>query len=60
MNILDVAFVEELVDACQYFWEAGWGEYHAGNISYLLSDDEFDQSICRCRHLLMLPLIQLA
>ena len=24
MNILDVAFVEELVDACQYFWEAGW------------------------------------
>ena len=43
MNILDVAFVEELVDACQYFWEAGWGEYHAGNISYLLSDDEFDQ-----------------
>ena len=43
MNILDVEFVEELVDACQYFWEAGWGEYHAGNISYLLSDAEVDQ-----------------
>ena len=43
MNILDVEFIEELVDACQYFWEAGWGEYHAGNISYLLSDAEMDQ-----------------
>ena len=30
MSILDVEFVEELVDACQYFWSAGWGEYHAG------------------------------
>ena len=43
MNILDVEIIEELVDACQYFWEAGWGEYHAGNISYLLSDAEMDQ-----------------
>lgn len=43
MDILDVEFVEELVDACQYFWEAGWGEFHAGNISYLLSEEETDQ-----------------
>ena len=43
MNILDVEFVEELVDACEYFWKAGWGEFHAGNISYLLSDDEYEQ-----------------
>ena len=40
MSILDVEFVEELVDACQYFWSAGWGEYHAGNISYLLDESE--------------------
>ena len=35
MSILDVEFVEELVDACQYFWSAGWGEYHAGNIRHI-------------------------
>ena len=39
MEIQDVEFVEELVDACQYFWEAGWGEFHAGDISYLLSEE---------------------
>lgn len=43
MNILNVEFVSELVDACHYFWEAGWGEYHAGNISYLLDDDEIKE-----------------
>lgn len=43
MNILDVDFVQDLVDACQYFWEAGWGEFHAGNISYLLSEEELKQ-----------------
>lgn len=40
MSILKVDFMEELVDACHYFWKAGWGEFHAGNISYLLSEDE--------------------
>ena len=40
MNIKEVDFVEELLDACEYFWSAGWGEFHAGNISYLLSDEE--------------------
>lgn len=43
MNILDVEFVEELVEACQYFWKAGWGEFHAGNISYLLDENEIKQ-----------------
>ena len=43
MSIIDVEFVEDLVEACEYFWSAGWGECHAGNISYLLDDDELSQ-----------------
>jgi rhamnulose-1-phosphate aldolase len=43
MSIIEVDFVADLVDACQYFWSAGWGEYHAGNISYLLDDNELNQ-----------------
>ena len=43
MSILNVEFVQDIVDACQYFWEAGWGEFHAGNISYLLDENEQEQ-----------------
>ena len=49
MNILDVAFVEELVDACQYFWEAGWGEYHAGKDVYKRQDELSECGYVECR-----------
>ena len=31
---------EEAITSCHYFWQAGWGEFHAGNLTYLLDDDE--------------------
>ncbi|MBR2577489.1 MAG: rhamnulose-1-phosphate aldolase [Erysipelotrichaceae bacterium] len=40
MDIINIEWVSELVEACNYFWEAGWGECHAGNISYLLDEKE--------------------
>lgn len=43
MSILKINFMEDIVDACAYFWKAGWGEFHAGNISYLLSEEELQQ-----------------
>ena len=39
-GILDLPLMREAVTSCHYFWEAGWGECHAGNMSYLLSDDD--------------------
>lgn len=35
--------MQETVESCHYFWQAGWGENHAGNISYLLSDEGIAQ-----------------
>lgn len=46
-----MAFVETIestelmrtaVDSCHYFWQAGWGEFHAGNLSYLLDGQEIE------------------
>ena len=34
--IQDCDLMKEAVASCHYFWEAGWGECHAGNMSYLL------------------------
>ena len=39
-SILDTPLLKEAVTSCHYFWEAGWGEFHAGNLSYLLSEEE--------------------
>lgn len=39
-SIMTIPFMEEIIESCHYFWEAGWGEFHAGNVSYLLSDEE--------------------
>ena len=39
-GILGLPLMREAVTSCHYFWEAGWGECHAGNMSYLLSDDD--------------------
>ena len=39
-SILDTPLLKEAVASCHYFWEAGWGEFHAGNLSYLLSEEE--------------------
>lgn len=38
MNIL-----EEIGNITFQMWQKGWDEYNAGNISYLLSDDEVDE-----------------
>lgn len=43
MDILKLEFMENIIEACHYFWKAGWGEFHAGNISYLLDEEETKQ-----------------
>lgn len=40
MNILETEFMKEAIESCHYFWKAGWGENHAGNLTYLLSEAE--------------------
>lgn len=42
-KINEIEFMNDLIEACYGFWSAGWGEFHAGNISYLLSDKEMDE-----------------
>ena len=37
-GLLDLPFMKEAVTSCHLFWEMGWGECHAGNMSYLLDD----------------------
>lgn len=39
-HILEAPFMQEAMEACHYFWQAGWGENHAGNLTYLLSIEE--------------------
>lgn len=39
-TITDIPLMQEAVESCHYFWKAGWGEFHAGNLSYLLSEEE--------------------
>jgi len=41
--IQDCDLMKEAVASCHYFWEAGWGECHAGNMSYLLHEDDIDE-----------------
>lgn len=40
MQILDAAFMQDAMETCHYIWRAGWGENHAGNLTYLLSEEE--------------------
>lgn len=41
-QIENASFLYEAIETCAYFWEAGWGENHAGNLSYLLADEELE------------------
>lgn len=45
MDVLKTEFMEEAIESCYYFWQAGWGENHAGNLTYLLSEEEI--AICQ-------------
>ena len=49
-------FMEEAVESCRYFWEAGWGENHAGNLSYLLSEDEVNTWLSQSNILNSIPI----
>lgn len=39
----ELPFLNEIVEACTGIFQAGWGENHAGNISFLLTQEEVDQ-----------------
>lgn len=38
-KFINSALLSEAMETCHYFWQAGWGEFHAGNLSYLLSEE---------------------
>ena len=40
MKIVELSCVRECIDMCRNAWNLGWHEYHAGNISYRLTDEE--------------------
>ncbi|MBY4798240.1 rhamnulose-1-phosphate aldolase [Collinsella sp. AGMB00827] len=42
-KIEESKLLKKAVFSCHYFWQAGWGEFHAGNLSYLLSAEEMNQ-----------------
>lgn len=40
MDLLKTAFMREAMECCHSLWRAGWGENHAGNLTYLLTEEE--------------------
>ena len=42
-SIEDSPLIKEAIASCHYYWKAGWGEFHAGNLSYLLDEGELAQ-----------------
>lgn len=38
VKILESELLQEAMEICHYFWQSGWGEFHAGNMSYLLDE----------------------
>ena len=55
-RVMKAPFMEEAVESCRYFWEAGWGENHAGNLSYLLSEDEVNTWLSQSNILNSIPI----
>lgn len=39
-NVLEIPMVRSIADMCNIIYEAGWGEFHAGNLSYILEEEE--------------------
>ena len=39
-KFIDSVWLKEAMETCHYFWQAGWGEFHAGNLSCLLDEKD--------------------
>lgn len=39
-KFIDSIWLKEAMETCHYFWQSGWGEFHAGNLSCLLAEAE--------------------
>ncbi|MDT2702970.1 rhamnulose-1-phosphate aldolase [Enterococcus dongliensis] len=39
-KFMDSSLLKEAMETCHYFWQSGWGECHAGNLSYLLDEKQ--------------------
>lgn len=55
-GILDLPFMKEAIASCHLFWEMGWGECHAGNMTYLLDEAQ----IADCEHQLRIDPVSVA
>lgn len=42
-KILKSNVLQEAMEICHYFWKSGWGEFHAGNMSYLLDETQIQE-----------------
>lgn len=42
MNVTEAPFIQEFIRLCQDGWRMGWHEYHGGNLSYRLTEDEIE------------------
>lgn len=45
VGILNAPFMRNIINACETIYKIGWGENHAGNLSYLLTDNEIETYI---------------
>lgn len=39
-KFIESSLLDEAMETCHYFWQSGWGECHAGNLSYLLDEEQ--------------------
>ncbi|MEW8986808.1 MAG: rhamnulose-1-phosphate aldolase, partial [Bacillus sp. (in: firmicutes)] len=44
-SILQAPFMFEIINACSTIYQVGWGENHAGNLSYRLTEKEIETYI---------------
>lgn len=60
IKILHAPFMQDAMETCYYFWRVGWGENHAGNLTYLLSKEEEDTYLNEVKAIRYLPMNFLA
>ncbi|WP_152657112.1 rhamnulose-1-phosphate aldolase [Oceanobacillus sp. CFH 90083] len=44
-DFLNTPFMTSIIDTCSQIYQAGWAENHAGNLSYLLTEEEIEAYI---------------
>src|SRR5690625_1898471 len=48
-KVLEAPFLQEITELCSTIYNIGWGENHAGNLSYRLTEEEVELYIDKTR-----------